>query len=55
LPSRFLSPDRLLASLPFILRGYHDWHALGRLMGCSALSSCLLGLVGLVVFARRDV
>jgi hypothetical protein len=55
LPSRFLSPDRLLASLPFILRGYYDWHTLGRLIGGSALCSFLVGLVGLVVFARRDV
>jgi hypothetical protein len=55
LPARFLSPDRLLASLPFILRGYYDGHTLGRLIGCSVLASCLVGLVGLVCFARRDV
>jgi ABC-type transport system involved in multi-copper enzyme maturation permease subunit len=55
LPARFLSPDRLLGSLPYILRGYYDLHGLGRLVGWSALSSCGVALIGVVYFARRDV
>jgi ABC-type transport system involved in multi-copper enzyme maturation permease subunit len=55
LPSRFLSPDRLLASLPHVLRGNYDLPTLGRLVGWSALTSCGVALVGVVYFSRRDV
>jgi ABC-type transport system involved in multi-copper enzyme maturation permease subunit len=55
LPARFLAPDRLLSSLPYILRGYYDFPTLARLVGWSALLSCLVALVGAVYFARRDV
>lgn len=55
LPGRFPSPDRLLALLPDVLRGYYNLHALGRLIGWSLLASCGIAAVGLVYFARRDV
>jgi ABC-2 type transport system permease protein len=55
LPAHYPSPDRALNSLPYVLRGYYDLQALGRLTGWSALVSCLTALVGLVYFARRDV
>ena len=55
LPARYLSPDRLLNSLPAILRGIYNLQALGRLVGWSALCSGLVAMIGLGYFARRDV
>src|SRR5262245_128637 len=55
LPARCPSPDRLLASLPFILRGYYDPRALGELIGWSAALSVVVAAVGAAHFARRDV
>ncbi len=55
LPGDLPSPDRALARLPHILRGYYDLQALGRLAGWSALVSAAAGTSGLVYFARRDV
>src|SRR5437764_25533 len=40
LPARIPSPDRLLSQLPDILRGYYNIHALGRVIGWSAVASC---------------
>jgi hypothetical protein len=54
-PAPLPSPARMLGNLPHILRGYYDLQTLGELVGWSALSSCLVALVGLVYFARRDV
>jgi ABC-type transport system involved in multi-copper enzyme maturation permease subunit len=55
LPARIPSPDRLLAQLPDVLRGYYNIHAFGRMIGWSALASAGIAFVGLVYFARRDV
>jgi ABC-2 type transport system permease protein len=55
LPERFPSPDRALNSLPYVLRGYYDIEALGRLIGWSALASFVTALFGMVYFSRRDV
>jgi ABC-type transport system involved in multi-copper enzyme maturation permease subunit len=55
LPTHFPAPTRTLNSLPYVLRGYYDLDALGRLVGWSALASCAAALVGMVYFARRDV
>jgi hypothetical protein len=55
LPSRFPSPDRALARLPYILQGHYDLHGLLQFAGWSALLSFLTALVGLAYFARRDV
>jgi ABC-type transport system involved in multi-copper enzyme maturation permease subunit len=55
LPVRIPSPDRLLTQLPDILRGYHNIHALGRMIGWSAIASVSVCIFGLGYFARRDV
>ncbi|HZT81672.1 MAG TPA: ABC transporter permease, partial [Gemmataceae bacterium] len=55
MPSRFPSPDRALAHLPEVLRGYYSLKALGRLVGWSALLSAVVSVVGLLYFSRRDV
>jgi ABC-type transport system involved in multi-copper enzyme maturation permease subunit len=55
LPKHFPSPDRALDHLPNILRGYFDWRVLVRLVGWSAAASCVVAVVGMVCFSRRDV
>jgi ABC-type transport system involved in multi-copper enzyme maturation permease subunit len=55
LPARYPSPDRALGCLPFILRGYYDLDALGRLMGWCGGFSVAVALVGLAHFGRRDI
>jgi ABC-type transport system involved in multi-copper enzyme maturation permease subunit len=49
------SPDRMLATLPDVLRGYFNMQLFSRLIGWSLLASCGIALVGLVYFGRRDV
>jgi len=55
LPSRYLSPDRALQRLPFILQGHYDLHSLAEFAGWSMLVSCVTALIGLIYFSRRDV
>jgi hypothetical protein len=55
LPANYPSPDRVVASLPSVLRGFYDLTALGRIVGYSALFSFGIALVGLISFSRRDV
>jgi ABC-type transport system involved in multi-copper enzyme maturation permease subunit len=55
LPSSFPAPDRLLANLPNILRGYYDLDAMTRLVGISLGCSLAAAIVGASYFARRDV
>jgi ABC-type transport system involved in multi-copper enzyme maturation permease subunit len=55
LPQRYPAPDRALQRLPYILQGHYDLEALGQLVGYSALVSCLIAVVGMGYFARRDV
>jgi hypothetical protein len=55
LPSRFVTPDRALASLPYILQGHYDVEGLTRLAAGCALVSAVAALAGLVHFARRDI
>jgi ABC-type transport system involved in multi-copper enzyme maturation permease subunit len=55
LPENVPSPDRVLNRLPYVLRGYYDLRSAGRLVGWSALASCVVALVGMGYFARRDV
>jgi ABC-type transport system involved in multi-copper enzyme maturation permease subunit len=55
LPDRYPSPDRALASLPFILRGYYDPQILGRLVLWCLSVSVVVAVIGLAWFARRDV
>jgi len=55
LPIPFPSPYQALNSLPYVLRGEYNLFALGRLIGWSAVASCVLALFGLAYFSRRDV
>jgi ABC-2 type transport system permease protein len=55
LPPHIPSPDRALSTLPHVLHGEYDLAALGRLAGGSALVSCVVALVGMICFSRRDV
>jgi putative exporter of polyketide antibiotics len=54
-PGRLPSPDRVLQSLPYMLQGHYDSHFLLELVGYAAIASCVLALVGMVYFSRRDV
>jgi hypothetical protein len=55
LPARYPSPARTLQRLPYILQGDYDLQALGQFVGYSVLASCLIAVVGMACFARRDV
>lgn len=55
LPTPVPSPDRALAALPYVLRGYFDIQAFGRLLSWTAGFSAIVALVGMAYFARRDV
>jgi hypothetical protein len=55
LPFHYLSPHRALNSLPTIVKGEYNLHALGRLMCGSMVASCLLAILGVGFFSRRDV
>ena len=55
LPEHYPSPYRVLSSLPYILRGEYNYHVLGRLILWSSLGSCLLAVLGMGYFSRRDV
>jgi hypothetical protein len=55
LPEGYLTPDRILQRLPYVLRGYYNLDDLGRLVGWSGVFSCAMAVVGMGYFARRDV
>ncbi|MCS6851710.1 MAG: ABC transporter permease [Gemmataceae bacterium] len=55
LPPAFPSPDRAVNNLPYVLRGYYDARAVARLVAYTMAGSCLVAVVGLAYFARRDV
>ncbi len=55
LPPPFPAPDRVLQSLPDIVRGQYHLAALGRLMVWCAGASCAAAVVGMAFFGRRDV
>jgi hypothetical protein len=55
LPRSYPTPDRVLQQLPEILRGNYDPGLLGDVFGFCAVASCVVALIGLVGFARRDV
>jgi len=54
-PAKLPLPDWSLANLTFVLQGFYDLHALGRIALWSAGVSGAGALVGLVYFSRRDV
>jgi hypothetical protein len=55
LPGHTWSPDRVLGRLPNILRGLYDLNTCGTLLGLAAVTAVVAALVGMVLFARRDV
>lgn len=55
LPSSFPAPDRVLHSLPEIVRGHYHLAALGRLIVWCVGVSCASAIIGMGYFARRDV
>jgi len=55
LPAHYPSPDRVLQRLPHILQGDYDLHGLATFAGWSILVSCLVALLGMAYFSRRDV
>jgi len=55
LPAHYITPDRALNRLPYILQGNYDAEGLGRLMlGCLGVS-LIAASVGMAYFARRDI
>jgi hypothetical protein len=55
LPGHYITPDRALSRLPFILQGSYDAEGLARLMlGCLGIS-LLSASIGMAYFARRDI
>ena len=55
LPANVPSPDRALAKLPDILRGYYDGRFAYQLVLGSLGVSFVIALVGMILFSRRDV
>lgn len=54
-PSRFPSPHMALARLPHMLRGHYSMHDLGQLASWAGIFCCVMAVVGLAYFSRRDV
>ncbi len=54
-PPPFPSPDRVLHSLPEIVRGHYHLAALGRLIVWCVGISCGAAVLGMAYFGRRDV
>jgi ABC-2 type transport system permease protein len=55
LPAPFPAPDRVLHSLPEIVRGHYQFAALGRLITWCVGVSCVAAVMGMGYFGRRDV
>lgn len=55
LPTEYPSPDRALQSLPLVLRGSYDWHAISRIASGAVSVSILMACIGMFGFSRRDV
>lgn len=55
LPSPFPAPDRVLHSLPDIVRGHYHLAALGRLIVWCIAVSCAAAAGGMAYFGHRDV
>ena len=55
LPATVPSPDRALAKLPDILRGYYDGRVAYQFVLGSLGASFVTALVGMFLFSRRDV
>lgn len=55
LPSRYPSPEQILARLPHMLRGAYDLQYLGQLSLWSGILSVVVAAVGMVYFSYSDV
>jgi ABC-2 type transport system permease protein len=55
LPARFPAPDRVFKSMPDMVHGIYDMHAVLRLAIASLVVSVLAAMAGMVYFSRRDV
>ena len=55
LPADYATPYRVLNALPAMLRGEYNMGAVTRLVGWSALLSCVSASLSMGYFARRDV
>jgi hypothetical protein len=55
LPARYPAPDRILKTMPDMVHGVYDMHAVSRLILASFVVSLVAALGGMFYFARRDV
>jgi hypothetical protein len=55
LPKSYPTPDRILRRLPAMFMGEYDSVLVVNVLGVTAAASCLIALIGLIGFARRDV
>lgn len=55
LPNTFPTPEKLLSRLPNVLRGTYDLSSLVDWVGAGALVAFISGIVGMLVFSRKDV
>jgi hypothetical protein len=55
LPAHYPSPARLLATLPYMVKGYYDSEMVMHLVAGALGLSLATAIVGLVHFARRDI
>jgi len=55
LPAHYPSPARLLANLPYMVKGYYDSQMVLHLIAGALGVSLFAAVVGLVHFARRDI
>jgi hypothetical protein len=54
-PAGYPTPDRVLAKLPQILRGFYDMQSLMHMMGAALVASAVVALLGMIGFSRADV
>jgi ABC-2 type transport system permease protein len=55
LPAQYPSPDRMLARLPDVLKGFYDWYMVSRLISGALAASLVAALAGMICFSRTDV
>ncbi len=55
LPPSYLTPDRLIDSFPFMLKGVYSRDGLWLLLKWAGITSCVAALVGMIGFSRSDV
>lgn len=55
LPATYPTPEKMLARLPKVLTGTYDLMSLQEWVGGAAVLALAAGVVGMVVFSRKDV